>query len=147
MTTISQAAKVVPKAAAGLGIAVDHRRKNRSEEAFRINVDRLTKYTEKLVVFPRRNNNLKAGDAKKEERAAVQQVTTKMVVPLPTISKKEKARAITEKEANAPRSVFNVLKRAAVSAKLWGKREKAAVKLAASKAAADKKAAKADANA
>jgi large subunit ribosomal protein L13e len=48
-----KAAKINRKQALGIGIAVDHRRKNKSEESFQVNVDRLKVYKSKLVVFPR----------------------------------------------------------------------------------------------
>ena len=49
-----KAAKISPKFAATVGIAVDHRRTNKSQEALDINVQRLTDYKAKLVVFPRK---------------------------------------------------------------------------------------------
>jgi large subunit ribosomal protein L13e len=51
-----------------VGIAVDHRRTNRSVEAMERNVARLTEYKSKLVVIPR-------GAAGKEEAAAATQPT------------------------------------------------------------------------
>ena len=42
------------KEARSIGIAVDHRRTNKSQEALDINVQRLTDYKAKLVVFPRK---------------------------------------------------------------------------------------------
>ncbi|KAK9822367.1 hypothetical protein WJX81_002518 [Elliptochloris bilobata] len=62
------------KAAPTIGIAVDHRRRNRSLESLQENVNRLKAYKASLVVFPRRSNKPKAGDtASKEEREAVPQ--------------------------------------------------------------------------
>lgn len=59
-----KAAKISPKTAATIGISVDHRRTNKSEEAMNINVERLAEYKEKLVVFPRRSGAkaVKKGD-------------------------------------------------------------------------------------
>jgi len=57
-----------------VGIAVDHRRTNSSEESLRLNVQRLVEYKARLVVFPRHLKNIKKGDATKEEIANVQQV-------------------------------------------------------------------------
>lgn len=57
----AQAAGISRKAALGIGISVDHRRKNRSEEAFQQNVARLKLYKSKLVVFPR-NPTSKRGE-------------------------------------------------------------------------------------
>ncbi|KAK1724419.1 ribosomal protein L13e [Colletotrichum acutatum] len=47
-----------------IGIAVDGRRKNLSEESLAANVARLKAYKERLVVFPRRSNKVKQGDSK-----------------------------------------------------------------------------------
>jgi large subunit ribosomal protein L13e len=44
--------------ARSVGIAVDHRRKNRSQESFEVNKARLTNYLSKLVLFPKHSNHL-----------------------------------------------------------------------------------------
>ncbi|CAM9212924.1 unnamed protein product, partial [Phaeothamnion confervicola] len=75
-------AGVSRKLALTIGIAVDHRRQNKSVEAFETNVARLKAYKSKLIVFPRRSNQKpKAGDAKPEETAAAVQATG-VVLPL-----------------------------------------------------------------
>ncbi|XP_019230106.1 PREDICTED: 60S ribosomal protein L13-1-like [Nicotiana attenuata] len=56
------------------GIAVDHRRRNRSLEGLQTNVQRLKTYKAKLVVFPRRARKVKAGDSAPEELATATQV-------------------------------------------------------------------------
>ena len=48
------------KQARGIGIIVDHRRRNLSKEGKKLNVERLKAYKSKLIVFPR-----KAGKPKK----------------------------------------------------------------------------------
>merc|ERR1712226_1393068 len=53
-----------------IGIAVDHRRKNKSEESLKVNVQRLKGYKSKLVVFPRKASKPKAGDSKAAELSA-----------------------------------------------------------------------------
>ena len=68
-----QAAGIPAKVAAPIGISVDHRRKNRSEEGMAVNVDRLKEYKAKLVVFPRKDNKPKAGDSSTAECAAATQ--------------------------------------------------------------------------
>jgi len=57
-----------------VGIAVDHRRTNKCEESLRSNVQRLTEYKSRLVVFPRHLKNIKKGDATKEQIAGVHQI-------------------------------------------------------------------------
>lgn len=47
-----------------IGIAVDHRRQNLSEESLVRNVARLKAYKERLIVLPRRSNAPKEGDNK-----------------------------------------------------------------------------------
>jgi ribosomal protein L13E len=50
------------KQAKGLGIAVDHRRRNLSEEGKNLNVQRLKYYKDRLIVFPRNPGKPKKGD-------------------------------------------------------------------------------------
>jgi len=137
-----RAAKINPKEARSIGIAVDHRRKNRSEEGFQVNVDRLKTYRSKLVLFPRNatSKRVKKGDATKEERKSVSQVQGKHVLPIAIKSQKTKARKITKEEREA--TVTAVLRKALTDGKLWGKREKRAKDKA--EAAAGKKSKSAD---
>jgi large subunit ribosomal protein L13e len=60
-------AGIPAKLAPTVGLAVDHRRRNRSLEGLQENVNRLKAYKANLVVFPRRANKPKAGDASAEE--------------------------------------------------------------------------------
>ncbi|KAK0601132.1 hypothetical protein LWI29_021497 [Acer saccharum] len=69
-----KAAGVPKKLAPTIGIAVDHRRKNKSLEGLQANVQRLKTYKAKLVVFPRRSRKSKAGDSAPEELATATQV-------------------------------------------------------------------------
>ncbi|CAD5173804.1 60S ribosomal protein L13-1 [Musa acuminata AAA Group] len=70
-----KAAGIPKKLAPTIGIAVDHRRKNRSLEGLQANVQRLKTYKAKLVIFPRRVCKFKAGDSAPEELTAATQVT------------------------------------------------------------------------
>jgi len=119
-----KAAKINRHSANGIGIAVDHRRKNRSEEQFQLNVDRLKVYKSKLVVFPRNSTSkrVKKGDATKEERQKVKQVQGKQVLPIAVKTPRIKARKITKEEKEA--TVTAVLRKALTDGKLWGVREK-----------------------
>ncbi|KAI0529046.1 hypothetical protein KFK09_001591 [Dendrobium nobile] len=69
-----KAAGIPKKLAPTIGIAVDHRRKNRSLEGLQANVQRLKTYKAKLVIFPRRARKFKAGDSTPEELATATQV-------------------------------------------------------------------------
>lgn len=133
-----KAAGLGRKEARSFGVAVDHRRKNRSEEAFNVNVDRLKRYKSKLVVFPRKPNSQKPkkGDATAEERQAVSQTKSRRIVALPSQHPRLKARVITQEERN--RSVQQILRKAYSDAKLWGVREKRAKDKANKKAAPEK---------
>ncbi|KAF3976615.1 hypothetical protein CMV_000211 [Castanea mollissima] len=69
-----KAAGIPKKYAQSIGIAVDHRRRNRSLEGLQANVQRLKTFKAKLVVFPRRVGKFKAGDSAPEELASATQV-------------------------------------------------------------------------
>ena len=51
------------KEARGVGIVVDHRRRNLSVEGKSLNVERLKAYKAKLIVFPRKAGKPKKGDS------------------------------------------------------------------------------------
>jgi len=59
--------------ALGLGIKVDYRRRNLSEEGKKVNVERLTEYKSRLLVFPRRTRQSvhlkKAGKMEEDKKA------------------------------------------------------------------------------
>ena len=71
----AQEAGIGPKSARGIGIAVDHRRRNRCVESLQANVERLKAYRSNLVVFPKKSAKPKAGEGSKDDLAAAQQVT------------------------------------------------------------------------
>lgn len=104
-----------------IGIAVDHRRKNRSEETLRANVQRLNEYTSRLVVFPRNKRSPKAGDATKEQMASAVQQTGQAVMPIKRAGSKAHSRAITEADK---KSAFQTLRLAWSSARLDGLKKK-----------------------
>ena len=123
-----KAAGINRKAALGIGIAVDHRRKNRSEEGLQLNVARLRLYKSRLVLFPRKptSKRAKKGDSSREEQAAARQELSADVLPLrATVHEhKAKARKVTKEEREA--TVTAVLRKALTDSKLWGVREKRA---------------------
>ncbi len=64
-------AGLTPQFASTIGIAVDKRRKNTSEEALAVNVQRLKTYRAKLVLFPKAaSKQKKIGKARKAEPVA-----------------------------------------------------------------------------
>jgi len=83
------------KEARGVGIVVDHRRRNLSEEGKLVNVQRLKAYKERLIVFPRNSKKPKKGDSTGDALTAE---TTRATIPLPESIPHEAPRKITEEE-------------------------------------------------
>jgi len=83
------------KEARGVGIVVDHRRRNLSEEGKVLNVERLKAYKAKLIVFPRKTNKPKKGDSTGDDLEAP---TTRINLALPPLLAAEAPRKITEEE-------------------------------------------------
>lgn len=57
-----KAAGLRPKEALSIGIPVDHRRRNKSEEGLKLNKERIEAYRARLVVFPKKAGKVKKGD-------------------------------------------------------------------------------------
>ncbi|KAF8632580.1 hypothetical protein AX15_001788 [Amanita polypyramis BW_CC] len=83
------------KEARGIGVVVDHRRRNLSEEGKGLNVERLKAYKQRLIVFPRKAGKPKKGDSSAEE---LQAATIRGALPLPEAYPTEPPRKITEEE-------------------------------------------------
>eukprot|EP00913_Durusdinium_trenchii_P006488 g6099.t1 len=90
-------AKIPRKFAKTIGIAIDHRRRNRCTESLQRNVERLKLYMSKLVLFPKKSGakGVKKGDTPRSELQNVAQNTLKEIIPVPKTEKRIKARAIT----------------------------------------------------
>eukprot|EP00163_Fabomonas_tropica_P014841 TRINITY_DN269_c0_g1_i2.p1 TRINITY_DN269_c0_g1~~TRINITY_DN269_c0_g1_i2.p1 ORF type:complete len:211 (-),score=76.97 TRINITY_DN269_c0_g1_i2:156-788(-) len=106
-----------------IGIAVDHRRKNRSVDRLQANVQRLKEYQSKLLVFPRNSKKPKNGDSKPDQLAKASQLKG-AVLPIRAASKREKARKITKEEAEG--SAYREVRLARSDLRLWGIRKKRA---------------------
>merc|ERR1712085_13521 len=120
-------AKIPVKRASTIGIAVDHRRRNRCAESLSANVDRLKIYMSKLKIFPKKagKKGCKKGDTPKAELQNVAQNTLKEIIPVPKPDLTVEARAITAKEKEE--SAYKQLKKARTNQKYDGiKRKKAA---------------------
>merc|ERR1712072_331702 len=126
-----KAAGVDRRQARSIGIAVDHRRKNRSEESLQRNVARLQEYKSKLVLYPRKAGKPKKGDATAEEIANVQQNTCSTVVPIKREEAPIEFRAITDLERDS--TAFGRLRRERHWAKKVGRRAKRSARLAEAK--------------
>eukprot|EP01115_Flamella_aegyptia_P011909 TRINITY_DN5738_c0_g1_i1.p1 TRINITY_DN5738_c0_g1~~TRINITY_DN5738_c0_g1_i1.p1 ORF type:complete len:200 (-),score=52.17 TRINITY_DN5738_c0_g1_i1:82-681(-) len=68
-------AEISPIFARTIGIAVDHRRKNRSEETLNANVKRLEQYKAKLVLFPKQGKKAGKNEASQQECENASQVS------------------------------------------------------------------------
>ncbi|KAF7784650.1 hypothetical protein Agabi119p4_815 [Agaricus bisporus var. burnettii] len=84
------------KEALGVGIVVDHRRRNLSEEGKKLNVERLQAYKQRLIVFPRKTGKAKKGDSSPSDLEAS---TTRTAISLPTSYTHESPRKITAEES------------------------------------------------
>jgi large subunit ribosomal protein L13e len=133
-----KAAGIPRKFARTIGISVDPRRQNLSEESLKANVERLQEYRKRLILFPRRNGKVKQGDASKEEVKSAQENAVKSLqISLPITNKpvvEEGKIADYKGEENA----FRKLRVARSDARLVGVREKRAKAKADEKDAAKK---------
>ena len=124
-------AKIPRKFAKTIGIAVDHRRRNRCTESLQTNVERLKLYMSKLLLFPKKSGtkHVRKGDTPRSELQNVAQNTHPEIIPRPKTEKRIKARAITEEEKNE--SAYKKLKKARTAAHYQGERIKKAKEAAA----------------
>lgn len=99
-----KAAKVSPQFAQTVGISVDHRRQDVSEEGLQLNVQRLESYKSKLILFPRRADKPKKGDIhdatadKLKSAEAGKQNIHKHVIAKPARKLREAAQKITKEQ-------------------------------------------------
>jgi large subunit ribosomal protein L13e len=141
-----KAAGLVAPYARSIGIRVDSRRKNRTEEGLQRNVARLRAYLAKLVLFPRKADKPRKGDATADQVAAVQQPGKRFSGDVNAIAKVQSPivfRAITEAEKHA--SAYQRLRRERSWPKVLGSLPKYQARLAESAKAKKDKAEKADA--
>jgi large subunit ribosomal protein L13e len=115
------------KLAQTIGIAVDHRRHNKSEQSLRANVHRLKVYKSKLVLFPRdkKHPRDKKGDSPAEELKKVSQVKGTL---LPVHAPAPHLTTVNKSDINPKASAFNALRKARANARLIGVRAKRAKK-------------------
>ncbi|GEQ67678.1 hypothetical protein JCM33374_g1343 [Metschnikowia sp. JCM 33374] len=116
-----KAAGLTAKYARTVGIAVDHRRQNKSQENFDVNVERLNEYKSKLVIFD------------KKSKAEGEQVKAAVAFPIKQASTETTTAAVEVPEQTA----YTTLRQARNEKKYWGIREKRAREKA--EAEADKK--------
>ncbi|KAF2211054.1 hypothetical protein CERZMDRAFT_112864 [Cercospora zeae-maydis SCOH1-5] len=121
------------KLAPTVGIAVDPRRQNLSDESLAANVARLKEYKQRLVLFPRKLKAPKKGDASKDQVDAAKQIGesthdgkvkhTNQAFPIDNkvVIKEGKISDYPQTE-----NAYRVLRTARSDARLQGKREKRA---------------------
>ncbi|KAI1637713.1 putative 60S ribosomal protein L13 [Biscogniauxia mediterranea] len=111
-----------------IGIAVDHRRQNLSEESLAANVARLKAYKERLIVFPRKGaKHPKAGDSKDIDLSNTQTLSV-VSAALPIVPVGEGISEI--KKSDMPKPIeggaYAALRKARSDKRLQGSREKRA---------------------
>ncbi|CAG9859710.1 unnamed protein product [Phyllotreta striolata] len=117
-----KAAGLNPRFARTVGVAVDHRRRNKSVESIQLNAQRLKEYKSKLILFPIHNKKkLRAGEATEEERKVATQLLGE-VLPIRQPSIRTKARVPTEDEKKF--EAYVTLRKARTDARLVGIRAK-----------------------
>jgi len=122
--------------AAKIGIAVDGRRQNLSEESLAANVERLKAYKARLIVLPKKSTSLKKGETKVSDLAKVE--TTRHISSIVPVTRA--APGITEiKKGAMPKPVeggaYKKLRTLRSDARLVGVREKRAKEKADAEAA------------
>lgn len=120
-----KAAGIPRQYARTVGIAVDHRRQNRSVEGFEANVNRLKEYQAKLIVFPRQAGKPKKGDASEADiKAAKQQLSVNASFPFTQTPVEQGTRAVTQEDQSG--SAYRTLRVARSNKRYQGAREKRA---------------------
>ncbi|RKF63638.1 60S ribosomal protein L13 [Golovinomyces cichoracearum] len=128
------------KLAPTIGIAVDPRRQNLSEESLAVNVQRLKTYRSRLILFPRKVGKEKKGDASKSEIEDAKNLVTNLKLSAPIVNNSPSFTEIKKSEMPQPieGGAYRKLRDARSEARNLGKREKRA-KDKADEAAAAKK--------
>ena len=112
-------AGINPKQARSIGIAVDHRRRNKSVESLQLNVQRLKAYKARLIVFPRKGGKIKKGDSSVEETSAATQLKGEI---LPIEQPKHKIERVTVTDEMKSKRAVGELKQARATQYITGKR-------------------------
>jgi large subunit ribosomal protein L13e len=122
-----QAAGIPKLYARTVGISVDARRHNLSEEAFAANVQRLKEYQARLIVFPRKSNKPKKTDTPKDQQTAetTQTIRASFGVEQPIAAAFSEI-AKSELPKNVEGGAYKQLRKARSEARYQGAREKRA---------------------
>jgi len=123
-----KSAGIPRKLASTIGIAVDPRRQNLSEESLKTNVARLQEYRKRLILFPRRVGKTKEGDAKPEEVKKAKKgddVLSHISIGLPIVNA-PRVEEIKTKDIKGTDNAYTTLRHARSDARFVGAREKRA---------------------
>lgn len=123
-----KAAGIPRQFAKSIGIAVDHRRQNRSQESIDANVARLNAYKSQLILFPRKHGKSKKGDSDASTIAEAKQNSVAASFPITQPKSDLTPRAITSEEKEGSRYHDQRMERS--NKRLAGKRAAAAKKAA-----------------
>lgn len=137
-TDISQAAGIPRQLAQTIGISVDGRRQNLSEEGLAANVARLKAYQERLILFPRKAGKPKKGDSPADLTKT--ETVSKVNATLPIEPLAAGFTEISKSDLPAPHEdgAYRTLRLARADHRHQGKREKRARDKAEAEAAAKK---------
>lgn len=140
-----QEAGIPRKLAPTIGISVDPRRANFSQESVAMNVERLKAYRARLILFPRKSGQHKTLDATKEEVQAAEKEHGKIiknlgkVLPIENVAKADAIGEVKKSDmGEGTKDAYRKLRLARSDARLVGVREKRA-KAKAEEAQATKK--------
>ncbi|CAK9438691.1 60S ribosomal protein eL13 [Lodderomyces beijingensis] len=122
-----KAVGLTPKYARTIGISVDHRRQNKSQETFDANVLRLKEYKSKLVIFDKKT--------KASETVQYEQVSASATFPIEQPAGEQGTRAVEVPDQTA----YRTLRLARNDKKYKGTREKRAKEKAEAEAEKSKK--------
>jgi len=128
-----QEANIPRKLAPTIGISVDPRRANLSEETVAVNVERLKAYRARLILFPRKSGQHKTLDASKDDVKAAQEEHGKIikhlgkVLPIENVSREAAVGEVKRSEmGEGTKDAYRTLRLARSDARLVGVREKRA---------------------
>ncbi|GAB7363592.1 hypothetical protein MBLNU230_g4163t1 [Neophaeotheca triangularis] len=125
-----KAAGISRKLAPTIGISVDPRRQNLSEESLKANVERLQAYKQRLILFPRKTKSPKQGDADaktaNEARQAGHDGKVKLANEFFPIDNKVTVQEGKVSDYPSEEGAYKKLRQARSDARLIGKREKRA---------------------
>ena len=107
-----------------IGIAVDHRRQNLSEESLAINVARLKAFKERLILLPRRSNAPKKGDTKTDVSKIEKAARVSAVLPIAPTDLAVKYIKKSEMPEPVEGGAYAKLRMARSNARYQGAREK-----------------------